>query len=108
HSAVAQSEQAATDAAAARDAAMLGADVFKTVAEGLAATTNGQYFKVVSSDLAQSFVLCRNNNGAMEQVTEYPSIAAVKQVANETDAVKSEVLGARARSPDLNGRFVAI
>ena len=69
------SELAATNAAAARDAAFVNAAVYATTAAGLAATTTGQQFQVVSGD---EIIRYRHDAGPVAtEVARYPAAAAV-------------------------------
>ena len=53
----------------ARDAAYVNANVYDTTAAGLAATTNGQQFQVVSGG---EIIRYRNNSGSAVEVARYP------------------------------------
>lgn len=57
-------------------AADIDAVKYATVADGLAATQNGNHFSVVSDQDAEYLVLYKNNAGTAEKVKTYPSIDA--------------------------------
>lgn len=67
-------EAAQTAAELARDAAFVNANVYADTAVGLAATTNGQQFQVVSGD---TIIRYKNNAGTAEKLAEYPSTGTV-------------------------------
>lgn len=70
-------------AQAAADAAQINADVYSDVAAGLAATSNGQYFSVVSPDSAEYLVLYRNMGGAEVEQKRYPSSQIDSRTVNQ-------------------------
>lgn len=91
--AAAASAQTAQGAAeAARDAALLSTGVFATVAAGLAATTDGQYFSVPSVESAEHLVLYRNAAGVAVEVKRYPSAAALTEAQAVSEAARSALL----------------
>lgn len=65
----------AAAASAAADVAVLNAAIYPTTAAGLAATTNGQYFSVVSPNPQFYLDLYRNVSGAATLQKSYPSAA---------------------------------
>ena len=66
---------AQTAAEVARNDALLNSGVFATIALGLAATTDGQYFKVFSANTNDFLILYRNTSGSAVQISIYPSQA---------------------------------
>ncbi|WP_416139071.1 hypothetical protein ACM26W_01275 [Halomonas sp. HK25] len=68
-----RSESEANRAESARDAAQLSAGVYADTATGLAATSDGDYFSVPSSETNEFLILYRNNAGAAVEVNKYPS-----------------------------------
>ncbi len=65
-------------AEAAASSAMLEAETFDSVAAGLAGTTSGQYFRVwQASSTGISFIFYKNNGGAAQELTDYPSGSAL-------------------------------
>ncbi|WP_447406877.1 hypothetical protein, partial [Clostridium perfringens] len=57
---------------------MLEAETFDSVAAGLAGTTSGQYFRVwQTSSTGISFIFYKNNGGAAQELTDYPSGSAL-------------------------------
>lgn len=65
---------------AAADAASTSGSVYPDTASGVAATTNGQYFSVVSPVAEGYLDLYRNNSGAAAFQKTYPSSALVKRL----------------------------
>lgn len=70
----------------ARDAAQLTAGMVADIAEGLATTKDGEYFRVRANTADDSFILYRNVAGAAEQVNRYPSSAAVASLRSMIQA----------------------
>ena len=66
----------------AADAASLSGDVYPDTASGLASTTNGQYFSVVSPVAEGYLDLYRNNAGLAAFQKTYPSSALVERLDN--------------------------
>ena len=64
----------------AADAASLSGDIYPDTASGLASTTNGRYFSVVSPSADGYLDLYRNNSGAAAYQKTYPSSALVKML----------------------------
>ena len=64
----------------AADAASLSGDVYPDTASGLASTTNGKYFSVVSTVAEGYLDLYRNNAGLAAFQKTYPSSALVKRL----------------------------
>lgn len=69
---------AKTAAETARDAAFVNANVYADTTAGLAATTNGQQFQVVSGDTITRY---QNNSGVAVAVATYPAGGAVNKIA---------------------------
>ena len=69
-------------AEAAADAASLSGDVYPDTASGLASTTNGKYFSVVSTVAEGYLDLYRNNAGLAAFQKTYPSSALVERLDN--------------------------
>ncbi len=67
---------------AARDAAQLSAGVKKNTAEGISATSPGQYFSVPAGSDAEALILYKNEAGVAVEVTRYPSAAAVTKIGS--------------------------
>lgn len=76
-------QDAAAEAKAARDAAMVGAKIYATTAAGLAATTSGQYFSVPVGNATGFLTLYLNSSGTAVPQGTYPSKEAVDAVANK-------------------------
>lgn len=70
-------ESARVAAQTARDAAQLSAGVYASTAAGLAATTNGKYFSVVSGSTNEYLNLYLNSSGTAVLQKTYPSAASV-------------------------------
>jgi hypothetical protein len=66
---------AKTAAQVARDDALLNSGVFANTTLGLAATTNGQYFKTYSGNTNDFLILYQNVSGVATQISVYPSQA---------------------------------
>ena len=64
----------------AADAASLSGKVYPDTASGLASTTNGQYFSIVSTVAEGYLDLYRNNAGVAAYQKTYPSSALVKRL----------------------------
>lgn len=64
----------------AADAASVNADIFATTAEGITATTNGQYFSVVSPTANNYLDLYRNDSGVAAFQKSYPSTKLVDEL----------------------------
>lgn len=79
---------AKTAAESARDATIVGAapTVYASTAEGLAATTNGQYFSVVAADPKEYLILYLNSSGSAVEQRRYPSIAKLDQIFDTAPA----------------------
>jgi glycerophosphoryl diester phosphodiesterase len=75
---------AKTAAETARDAAQLSAGVYATTAAGLAATSNGDYFSVVSGSTNEYLNLYLNDSGTAVLEKTYPSAASVDNWFRET------------------------
>ncbi|KEX91599.1 hypothetical protein HA62_23370 [Pseudomonas putida] len=84
---VAAATAAAARAEVARDAAQLSSGVFQSVASGLAATPDGKYFSVPSTASTESMILYKNNAGSASEVTRYPSVGSVTEIARRTLAI---------------------
>jgi len=75
----------------AADAAALNAGIYPDTTDGLAATTDGQYFSVPSDDEAGYLDLYRNDSGDATKVDTYPNKAVVlAEVAERTFLVHRE------------------
>lgn len=86
-----EAAQSATQAEAARDAAMVGADLYPDEATGRAAVADGEYFKVVSSDPnVASNLYQRVDAAASTFVTAYPSSKSVDTVTTTLNAQLSK------------------
>lgn len=70
-------QAAKSSAESARDAAQLSAGVYPSTSEGLAATTDGKYFNVISGNASQYVNLYRNNAGTAVLEKTYPSAESV-------------------------------
>lgn len=76
---------AALDAEVARDAAQLSAGLFPSTAAGLAATVEGEYFSVPSSDPRVYLTLYRHDAGAVAtQIEQYPSLSGIEYTVGGT------------------------
>ena len=71
----AQAAQAAAEVA--RDAAIATGKVYANTAEGIAATTTGQYFSVVDALDTNYLILYLNNAGVAVEQKRYPSVEAI-------------------------------
>lgn len=78
-------------AEAAADAASVSSNVYATTTAGLAATTSGDYFNVVSSGSASFIDLFKNNAGSAQLIKTYPSTEGVNNIATALDIVKTKV-----------------
>lgn len=87
---VALAQSAATTAEAARDAALLSAVIYPDVASGLASTTDGDYFSVLSGNLNEYVVLYSNDTGSAVQEKVYPSAYGVNQRVNQVEGRLAE------------------
>ncbi|WP_019517148.1 hypothetical protein [Sphingomonas sp. Mn802worker] len=102
-----QAGASATQAAAARDAALAAGRTFATVAAGLAASTNGQYF-VVPGTGSTALTLYLRQNGAAVQQAAFPSLQAlaahgtVAQVAAGVQQDQSAALNALFQQADVS------
>lgn len=76
--------EAKAGAEAAQDAAQLSAGVYPTIADGLAAVNNGQYFSVPSADDDEYLILYREVNNAAIEIKRYPSMALVDSLIYTT------------------------
>lgn len=72
----------ANRATAAANAAGVAATVYPSIATGLAATTNGQYFSVLASAASAYTSLYLNSSGTAVFQKSYPSLDAVNAVLN--------------------------
>ena len=77
-------------AEAAADAATLSGNIYADTTAGLAATSSGEYFSVVSADNAEYLILYLNNVGVAVQQKIYPSVNAVISPEN-TDFIAQTV-----------------
>ncbi|QXR37304.1 hypothetical protein EGK70_007390 [Alcaligenes aquatilis] len=77
---------AAVRAEVAADAAAMAGRVFDTSAQGIANTTNGQYFSVPASDAQDSLILYQNVNGNAVERKRYPSSLFDSLTANRGKA----------------------
>jgi hypothetical protein len=78
---LATAKVAADRAEVARDSAQLSAGIFSTTAEGLAATSNGKYFSVVSVNSTEYLILYRNTAGVAIEIDRYPNATAISDVS---------------------------
>lgn len=87
-------EQAAGDAEAARDAAVVSAEVYADSAAGLAATVDGEFFKAVSPTEDGFLALYRNDAGSATLIDEYPSLSAIAKRAlrSELDEINRQLV----------------
>lgn len=72
--------QKAAEAAVARDAAFVNADVYADTTAGLASTTDNQQFQIVSGD---EIIRYKNNAGSAIEVARYPSKNFISSYVNE-------------------------
>lgn len=72
-----RAQREADRAQAAADATLLSSTLYADVSTGLAATSNGQYFSVVSVSDINYTDLYLNNNGSAELQKSYPNAKAV-------------------------------
>jgi len=80
-----EAAQAARDAAqAARDAAAVNAEVYATIAAGLAATSDGEQFQVAGET---ELIRYRNDAGSATELARIPTSAALSQV---TDLIRAD------------------
>lgn len=75
----------ANRAETAANAAAVTANVFDSTASGIAGTTNGQYFSVVSPTDNNYLDLYRNASGVATYQKSYPSTALVNQLSNASN-----------------------
>ena len=68
---------AKTAAETARDAANVNCKIYASTAEGIAATTSGQYFSVVDAIDINYLILYLNNAGTAVEQKRYPSVEAI-------------------------------
>lgn len=80
-------------ALAARDAAVLATAIFADTTQGLANTTDGEYFTVPSADAAGFLDLYINDDGTAEFVKQYPSTAAFGTAAAENVGTSGNAIG---------------
>lgn len=59
---------------------MSGAQIYTSVALGLASTTSGGYFSVTASNNDEYIVLYRNDSGSASEIKRYPSTLAVDEI----------------------------
>ncbi|KPM64015.1 hypothetical protein HB4184_10405 [Pseudomonas putida] len=78
-----QASMSASAAQTAADAAQLNAAIYPDTATGLAATSNGQYFSVVSTDSAEYLILYRNFGGSAVEQKRYPSAQMDSRTVNK-------------------------
>lgn len=81
--AVSAANLARAGAEAARDAANSVGKIFTTTAAGIAGTTNGQSFCLLSGDATQ-LILYRNNSGTATEVTRYYTKAYMDSVLDSS------------------------
>src|SRR5690625_1610012 len=81
--AVGEAEAAADRAEAARDAAQLNAHIYPTTADGLAATSDGDYFSVPSGSDDEYLILYRNDNGSAVEISRAPSSDAISTLIGD-------------------------
>lgn len=74
----------------AADAAQLAANVYPTTAAGLASTTDGQYFSVVSGSTNEYLSLYLNNSGTAVLQKTYPSAAALAAIQAEVASLEAD------------------
>jgi hypothetical protein len=82
-----EAEAFASEAEAARDAAFTNANVYASTAAGLAATTNGQQFTVVSG---YDLIRYRNDSGSATEVARTPTSSYVKDVENSETLIEEQ------------------
>ena len=99
--------QAVTDAAqvaeAARDGAVGVSRTYQTASEGIAATADGEYFTVPSSDQAGFLDLYRNDAGSPQYVRTSASSAVADQAEAARDAAQLAEAGAVAAKDKAEG-----
>jgi hypothetical protein len=81
---VAAAQLAAVQAESARDAAQLSAGVYPTIAAGLAATSNGNYFTVPSAEADEFLILYKNSSNVAIETKRYPNTKAVSDALSST------------------------
>ncbi|MDV7209882.1 SGNH/GDSL hydrolase family protein [Azotobacter beijerinckii] len=74
-------------AEAAAESARLSSGVFPDTASGLAATTSGNYFSVLSPNSSEYIILYLNSTGAAVEQRRYPSSSRVDDVEAETKQI---------------------
>ena len=76
----------------AADVAVAGASIYSSTVDGLAATSSGEYFSVVSADSDEYLILYLNNSGVAVPQKTYPSkeaVDAILSASNDLFAVDS-------------------
>ena len=103
------SELAATNAAAARDAAFVNANVFPDIATGRAAVADGQQFQVVTGTKIIRYR--RDSSSTQTEVARYPSADPVLALLSKNNAFAEFVFpdeGLRFAITDENGAVLYI
>jgi len=81
--------EAKTAAETARDAAVISANIFSSIAAGLNGTTNDKYFSVPSPIDSEYLILYRNDNNTAKEIKRYPSAIGLEYTTGNTLYVKS-------------------
>lgn len=89
-------------AEAAADAAALSSGVYPDTTAGLAAVPDGEYFSVPSNDSTEYLILYRKIGSSAEQISIYPSRAAIDDLGIE--GMDSDVSGLSFAVVDQNNR----
>lgn len=89
---VAAAVSSAIRAEVARDAAALSAGVKGSIEQGLATTSNGQYFSVASSSADEFMVLYQNQSNVAVEKGSYPSSQAVSAVINDPQRPRAQAV----------------
>lgn len=72
-------------AEAARDAAVVSGQVYPDTSAGLAATSDGEYFKTVAANQASFLTLWRNDAGVATEIETYPSLTGIAQALQQAN-----------------------
>lgn len=82
-----------------------GMAVFASVAAGLAATSEGDYFSVPSPDDDAYLILYRNDNGVATEVRRYPSVEAVDHALDYAQQITRMAVDLASEPTHLHGDF---
>lgn len=78
-------EAAQTAAELARDSGWVLNNVFANTTDGIAGTSDGDYFSVPSGASDESLILYQNQTGTAVQIKTYPSVASVENVVEQVN-----------------------